>query len=234
MNSVEVFEAIEKIAATSARSGKERILAAIIHDELVGRVFNLAYDPFVTFGIIPGDQYSHTGSTSFDISSAQPWVLLHQLTERKLTGKAASVAVERMLDDCDEASGELLRRILLKDLRCGVSEKTINRFVPALSRHSTLCSRISSKRSVLRYGRLLSNLSLMVCERPVSSEMELRSFSREQVNHFQRLSILETRLLRWFKPQEIIYENRRKIWTIIYVGCIGFFYGVKRNAASLF
>lgn len=129
MNSIDVYRLLQEIGATSSRNAKEDLLRSKIEDPTVHRVVKLAYDPFITFGITP-PQVKGAGRLSFDHTSPQPWVMLHQLSKRELTGNAAKTAVERMLGDLEPSSSELLRRILAKDLRCGISEKTINLVLP--------------------------------------------------------------------------------------------------------
>jgi len=129
VNSIDVYRLLQEIGATTSRNAKEDLLRSKIEDPTVQRVVQLAYDPFITFGITP-PQVKGAGRLSFDHTSPQPWVMLHQLSKRELTGNAAKVAVERMLVDLEPASCEVLRRILAKDLRCGISEKTINLVLP--------------------------------------------------------------------------------------------------------
>lgn len=88
----------------------------------------LALDPMITFGLkqIPektnedGDGLSWNGF----ISVAQ------RLSNRELTGNTARSAVDAMMNTATRSQWNgWYRRILIKDLRCGVSEKTINKVV---------------------------------------------------------------------------------------------------------
>ena len=57
--------------------------------------------------------------------------LAEQLQHRELTGHAARDAIELAMDVATtEQWNDWYRRILIKDLRCGVSEKTVNKVVP--------------------------------------------------------------------------------------------------------
>ena len=90
--------------------------------------FRLALDPMVTFGIkqIP----EHPGPDGKGLSMMVFQELVYELEKRNLTGHDARDAIESimMMATQSEWNG-WYRRILIKDLRCGVSEKTVNKVV---------------------------------------------------------------------------------------------------------
>lgn len=86
----------------------------------------LACDPMTTFGVkkVP----SHGGPDGQGL----PWVafkeLCNLLSTRQLTGHDARDAIELALSASTQSQwNEWYRRILIKDLRCGTSETTINK-----------------------------------------------------------------------------------------------------------
>ena len=88
----------------------------------------LALDAMVTFGVkkVP----THGGPDGQGL----PWVafleLANSLRTRKLTGGDAKAAIELALGASTQSQwNDWYRRILIKDLRCGTSEKTINKVV---------------------------------------------------------------------------------------------------------
>jgi DNA ligase-1 len=88
----------------------------------------LALDPMITFGIkkVP----SHSGPDGQGL----PWEvfadLAHKLSNRELTGHDARDAIELCLAIAKKNEwNDWYRRILIKDLRCGVSDKTVNKVV---------------------------------------------------------------------------------------------------------
>ena len=88
----------------------------------------LALDPMVTFGVkqVP----KHGGPDGQGL----PWSvfrnLADQLANRELTGNDARNAIELCLGAAKQSEwNDWYRRMLSKDLRCGVSEKTINNVV---------------------------------------------------------------------------------------------------------
>ena len=87
----------------------------------------MALDPLVTFGVKKVPERS-------DVLSGQglDWatfkVLANQLINRELTGHAARDAIELAMSVATtEQWNGFYRRILIKDLRCGMSEKTVNK-----------------------------------------------------------------------------------------------------------
>ena len=86
----------------------------------------LALDPLITFGVkqVPiREQRQAIGYDWYDFLD-----LCNKLSTRQLTGHAAMDAILEAMTDCDtDEWNNWYRRILIKDLKCGVSEKTINK-----------------------------------------------------------------------------------------------------------
>lgn len=94
--------------------------------------FNLALNNLVTFGVkkVP----SHGGPDGQGL----PWEafkeLAHLLYTRQLTGHDARDAIELALSASTQSQwNDWYRRILIKDLRCGVSEKTVNKVIKSFT-----------------------------------------------------------------------------------------------------
>jgi DNA ligase-1 len=109
-----------------SRLNKEAIIEAEKDNAELFEGFQLALSPFITFGVkkVP----SHGGPDGQGL----PWVafkeLCHLLSTRQLTGDDARSAIELALSASKtDQWNNWYRRILIKDLRCGVSEKTINK-----------------------------------------------------------------------------------------------------------
>ena len=124
------WEIISELEADNSRLAKE---ALILDEAEVGNndFFEgciLALSPYITFGVkkVP----SHSGPDGQGL----PWSvfkkLSDQLQSRELTGNDAKQAIELTLSIATQAQwNDWYRRILIKDLRCGVSDKTINKVV---------------------------------------------------------------------------------------------------------
>ena len=119
---------IRSLEEHPSRLNKEAIIEAERDNIELLEGFQLALSPFITFGVkkVP----SHSGPDGQGL----PWVAFKELCEllrtRQLTGDDARSAIELALSASTKAQwNDWYRRILIKDLRCGVSEKTINKIV---------------------------------------------------------------------------------------------------------
>jgi len=88
--------------------------------------FQYTFHPMITFGVkkVP----AHSGGEGQGL----PWTafkqLLDSLAKREITGHAARDAIELALSASTRAQwNDWYRRILMKDLKCGISEVTINK-----------------------------------------------------------------------------------------------------------
>ena len=86
-----------------------------------------ALDAMITFGVRKVEEKTGDGP---GLDAGAFWRVADSLSKRRLTGDAARNAVESMRTQATEAEWNgWYRRILIKDLRCGTSEKTINSMV---------------------------------------------------------------------------------------------------------
>jgi len=91
----------------------------------------MALDPLVTFGV------KQVPVKETDEGQGLAWTVFLELAERlqnrELTGHAARDAIELNMSIATQSQwNDWYRRILIKDLRCGVSEKTVNKVVKNL------------------------------------------------------------------------------------------------------
>ncbi len=117
---------IRSLEEHSSRLNKEAIIEAQKDNVELFEGFELALSPYITFGVkkVP----KHSGPDGQGL----PWVafkeLCHLLSTRQLTGDDARSAIELALMASKGSQwNDWYRRILIKDLRCGVSEKTVNK-----------------------------------------------------------------------------------------------------------
>lgn len=133
MNSTQVFELIEKIAATSSKTEKLALLKTGFDADTDGwlkYVCEQAYSPFVVFNIgskklqtVVGQSFAFTLHEFNDDTKK----LLDDIASARITGDMALEAIGVELAGLTQESAALLRRVLLKDLRAGFSESTINK-----------------------------------------------------------------------------------------------------------
>jgi DNA ligase-1 len=119
---------IQSLEADNSRLAKESILqdqVLVGNDELFEGI-RMALDCMVTFGVkkVP----AHGGPDGQGLPWAAFKELANLLATRQLTGHAARDAIELALSASTQSQwNDWYRRILIKDLRCGVSEKTVNK-----------------------------------------------------------------------------------------------------------
>lgn len=130
MSGETVLNLLDRIAATSSKIDKQRMVAEGMDNPMFKRTCEYAYNPFKTFGIakMPTSK-CHEGWRPFGDST---WGVLDDLIARKLTGRAAEVAVMEEVDQLFGADSQLFVRILRKDLRAGFGESTINKVCKGL------------------------------------------------------------------------------------------------------
>ena len=120
------YRVISSLEDHPSRLNKEAILEAEIDNVELFEGMRIALDNLYTFGVkkVP----THGGPDGQGL----PWEafkeLAHLLYTRQLTGHDARDAIELALSASTQRQwNDWYRRILIKDLRCGVSEKTINK-----------------------------------------------------------------------------------------------------------
>lgn len=125
-----MFRIIQELEADNSRLAKEAIIEreAKAGNEAFFNGVRLALDNYTTFGVkkVP----KHGGPDGQGL----PWEafneLAHLLYTRQLTGHDARDAIELALSASTKQQwNDWYYRILIKDLRCGVSEKTVNKAI---------------------------------------------------------------------------------------------------------
>ncbi len=121
---------INDLEVHNLRTNKEQIIAAAAAEgnDVFFAGCKLALDQMITFGVkqVPEKTDEDGPGLSWDNFS----VLAEHLRARKLTGHAARDAIAQAVTEATKAEWNgWYRRILIKDLRCGASEKTINKVV---------------------------------------------------------------------------------------------------------
>ena len=120
-------EIIRRLEADNSRLAKESIIKDAMTqglDEFFEGV-QMALDPLVTYGVKQVPEATVDGQGLAWPVFAE---LANKLIARELTGHAARDAIELTMNIATvEQWNMFYRRILIKDLRCGTSEKTVNK-----------------------------------------------------------------------------------------------------------
>ncbi len=118
---------IQKLQADNSRLAKEAILLDAMQEGLdeFFEGIKMALDPLYTFGVKQVPERDDTPGQGCDWKVFKE--LANKLAQRELTGHAARDAIELVMQTAtQEQWNDYYRRILIKDLRCGMSEKTVN------------------------------------------------------------------------------------------------------------
>lgn len=119
---------LQRLAEIGSTNEKKIILETEKSDYLK-YIFKQAYDPFINFGTVKIDtsdiEYNENGKIDPEWF-AKLNVLLYQLENRELTGNLARDTVKDFIRNYPESWGNLVLKILKKDLRIGAGKRIIN------------------------------------------------------------------------------------------------------------
>jgi DNA ligase-1 len=136
MSTINALEALESSAGSNAKKG---ILREEVNNALLQQVFQAALDPYVNYGVAkfkmpPALDASEIQVTQDEILALFIEDVLPRLEARDLSGKAAVKAVENFMAGGTEVVQKWAKRILIKNLRCGVQAGTLDDIWPGLIR----------------------------------------------------------------------------------------------------
>lgn len=131
-------DVIEKLEQTTSRLEKESIIQSA-WDNKIDEFFDgaqLAYNPLITFGVkkVPLIDVSDTSSLDELFQSSLTWDkfkgIALKLSQREITGNAARDILRTLAEESSIKDwNTFYRRVLLKDLKCGITETTINKIL---------------------------------------------------------------------------------------------------------
>ena len=139
MRQKELFkeEIIHQLELHPSRLDKEKIISEAMEEGLDDffEGIRMALDPLVTFGVKIVPEKETEKSQNFLWEDFRK--LANKLIQRELTGHAARDAILTAMESAtkEEWNG-FYRRVLIKDLRCGVSEKTINKIAKKFPKYA--------------------------------------------------------------------------------------------------
>lgn len=123
----QAFQVFEAIEATTSRTEKESILKANKGNQVLQELLVLTYNNFITFGIKKDPKVKPEGVGAYDEGYPHFTTLLEDLAERRLTGNDAIEAVQNYFREMDEREYKWYLRVLQRDLKIGITEKTVNK-----------------------------------------------------------------------------------------------------------
>lgn len=129
-------DVIYALSQTNSRLEKAEVLNSLQPDHDFWKGGHMALSPFITFGVkaIPNPD-AHAIPNAFDrkLPFRAFQNLADKLAARELTGHAAQNAIKEFASKCNPTEWEYwYKRILGKDLECGVAASTFNAAAPEL------------------------------------------------------------------------------------------------------
>jgi hypothetical protein len=124
-----VLSILKRLEATTSRLEKEDILGEHADDPVLKEAFRLALDPLVNFYIKKVPEPSRSDGALFTLAAALESLKLWFVT-RKVRGGEATEYLARMLGQLDKDDREVLRRVIGRNLKCGVSDATVEKIWP--------------------------------------------------------------------------------------------------------
>lgn len=129
---VEVLDLLNNMASNNSRTFKEGVLTAFKDHDDLKQVCRLALDPFTNFYIRKIPEYQPNQNVKKQDTLHQALLRLKLLSERTLTGNAGIDHLRLVLESVGAKDAQVIERIIAKDLRCGVSDATVNKIWPGL------------------------------------------------------------------------------------------------------
>ena len=126
-----IYNIIQELNYDRSRLHKEAVLRREADNHLLKRVFEYALDPFRNFFIRKIPKYK----PAVNVTAAHlGWALdeLDRLSSRELTGNAGIDHLKMILESLDVDDAKVVELIIAKDMKCGVSEATVNKIWPGL------------------------------------------------------------------------------------------------------
>jgi DNA ligase-1 len=128
-----VKDIIDAVGSTTKKNEKLEILRSVMAatEPALRRTLYYCYNPFKNYYIKKLLPLTITGSLSIDMDYGI-FDLLEDLNDRKLTGGDAARALQLCMETYDEASVDIIKKIVLRDMRAGFSAETTNKVFPTL------------------------------------------------------------------------------------------------------
>ena len=127
-----IYSIIQELDSDRSRLHKEAVLHREVDNDLLKLVFQYALDPYRQFYIRKIPKYNSP-------KSGQPvahlyWALteLDRLSSRELTGNKAIDHLTYLLSSLSSDDAKIIEMVIGKDMKCGVSEATVNKIWPGL------------------------------------------------------------------------------------------------------
>lgn len=125
------FQTFESIGSTTSRTEKESLLKNNKDNEELKQLLQITYNPFIVFGIKKDPKATPLDGDATDDRLEYNFVhfldVINKLSGRHLTGNKGIDALTKVLNDCTEIEAKWYLRVLQRDLKIGITDKTVNK-----------------------------------------------------------------------------------------------------------
>lgn len=133
MNSIKsVFGLFERIGSTTSRTEKELIIKEGSTNDHFKTLLNFTYNPYDKFYIKKLPKVKLDESEVSEEKYEEFIQVLLELITRQITGNAAIERAKSFFEKCNETEYKWYGKVLQKDLKIGITSKTINKVIPNL------------------------------------------------------------------------------------------------------
>lgn len=126
-----ILNILNELAADNSRLAKEAILKREKDNQLLKEVIVAALDPYINYYQKKIPEYE-AGKCFPGLALSEALNELKRLSRREVTGQTAINTLGWILQNCSEADAAVIERVISRDLKCGVSESTVNKIWPGL------------------------------------------------------------------------------------------------------
>lgn len=129
----DAFSTLQEVRAISSSKAKQEILMAHNTNEMLKTLLFLTYNPFVQYYIRKIPKVAPVSDREVSEQVFSDFLhLLTQFKNRELTGNAAIEALSDFLGTCTQEEQGWYSRVIQRDIKCGIADKSINRAFPDL------------------------------------------------------------------------------------------------------
>ncbi len=126
-----ILAILDELSSTTKKNEKIEILKKYKSNQLLKRIFELGLNPLVKFGQKKIPNYSYDPKSA-KIALSYALDLLLPLINRDVTGNKSITYLQELLASLDLRDANVIKRVISKKMKCGVSEGTVNKVWPKL------------------------------------------------------------------------------------------------------
>lgn len=120
-----ILELIEELSQNSSKTMKLKILMGHSDNALLKRVVVMAMNPLTVYNIKKIPHYTTSDKPMLSLADALDE--LNKLSSRQISGNAAIAHLQNILATTQQDDAKVIELVIGKDLKCGVSIKTMNK-----------------------------------------------------------------------------------------------------------